>query len=120
MIGAEFPAPLSITLRNQFVFVTEKTMSKLFENAGHRRGGATKTAKDYWDRTLSLEETASLLQVRISDLRAAVQGKPMKNCVTPEVHSISESGSIAFVGKSVQQIVESKVKTARNKKELFG
>lgn len=66
-------------------------MSKLFENAGPRRGGATKTAKDYWDRALSLE-----------------------------VHSISESGRIAFVGKSVQQIVESKVKTARNKKELFG
>ena len=52
-------------------------MSKLFENAGPRRGGATKTAKDYWDRALSLEEAASLLQVRISDLRAAVQGKPL-------------------------------------------
>ena len=95
-------------------------MSKLFENAGPRRGGATKTAKEYWDRALSLEETAALLQVRISDLRAAVQGTPLKNRATPEVHSISESGSIAFVGKSVQQIVESKVKTARNKKELFG
>jgi hypothetical protein len=67
-----------------------------------------------------LEETAALLQMRISDLRAAVKGAPLKHCALPEVHSISEGGSIAFVGRSVQQIVESKVKTARNKKELFG
>lgn len=91
------------------------------ERAYSALGGTRKNATDFWDRVITIEELAALLQVRVSDIRNAVlQKQPLNGVDMPEIHSITPTGAIYFVGKSVQKAVESRNKSARDRKRTIG
>lgn len=91
------------------------------ERAYSALGGARRSATDFWDRIITIDELAALLQVRVSEIRTAVlQKQPLNGIEMPEIHSITPTGAIYFVGKSVQKAVEQRNQSARDRKRTIG
>lgn len=70
-------------------------------------GGRATTAKDYFDRILTIEETALLLRVSISNLKMAVQdGTPIRGTMLPKPAGYSEAGKMYFDGKDIKKMLD--------------
>ena len=70
-------------------------------------GGRNNSATSFWDRILTVEETATLIGVRISELKDSVRSQtPLKGKVAPEVHSVSGTGKLFFDGRSIKAFIE--------------
>lgn len=70
-------------------------------------GGRNNSATSFWDRILTVEETATLIGVRISELKDAERyQKLLKGKAAPEVHSVSGTGKLFFDGRSIKSFIE--------------
>lgn len=66
-------------------------------------GRRSRASDDYWEQLLGLEDTARLMQVRISDLKLAVlSGKMINGKLPPKIHSVSGGGHFFFDGKEIK------------------
>lgn len=66
-------------------------------------GRRSRVSGDYWDQLLGLEDTARLMQVRISDLKLAVlSGKMINGKLPPKIHTVSMGGHLFFDGKEIK------------------
>ncbi|ELY8712118.1 hypothetical protein SO221_004463 [Salmonella enterica] len=67
-------------------------------------GRRSRASGDYWEQLLGLEDTARLMQIRISDLRLAVlSGKMINGKLPPKIHSVSGGGHFFFDGQEIKE-----------------
>lgn len=67
-------------------------------------GRRSRASSDYWEQLLGLEDTARLMQIRISDLRLAVlSGKMINGKLPPKIHSVSGGGHFFFDGQEIKE-----------------
>ena len=67
-------------------------------------GRRSRASGDYWKQLLGLEDTARLMQIRISDLRLAVlSGKMINGKLPPKIHSVSGGGHFFFDGQEIKE-----------------
>ncbi|MCX4030298.1 hypothetical protein H0A36_26875 [Endozoicomonas sp. SM1973] len=58
-------------------------------------GNHNRRVSDFWSQISGIEDAARLLNIRITELKQCLkEGKPVRSCPTPEVHSVSDKGKI--------------------------
>ncbi|MDE1465956.1 hypothetical protein [Spartinivicinus poritis] len=70
-------------------------------------GNHNRRVSDFWSQIIGIEDAARLLNMRITEFKQCIkEGRPVKGCPTPEVHSVSDKGKIFFEAREIKKLLD--------------